>query len=68
MMKVTKNLQEGHKGDIKAIVAADITKMRSQQQRKYHSKRSTRTAGRAHGSKSKQDTRVKLSDYGGFWS
>ena len=58
----------GHKDDIKAIVAADITKMRSQQQRKYHSKRSTRAAGRAHGSKAKQDTRVKLADYGGFWS
>lgn len=58
----------GHRDDVKAIVAADITKIRAQQQRKYHSKRSTRNAGRAHGSKAKQDTRVKLSDHGGgFW-
>ena len=45
---------------IKAIVSSDMMKKRSQQQRKYHSKRSTRNAGRQTGSKAKQDKRVKL--------
>ena len=50
-----------HKNDsIKAIVSSDMMKKRSQQQRKYHSKRSTRNAGRQTGSKAKQDKRVKL--------
>ncbi|KDR85063.1 hypothetical protein GALMADRAFT_149576 [Galerina marginata CBS 339.88] len=64
------DLDEGaavQKGDIKLIVASDITKKRAQQQRKYHSKRSTRNAGRAQGSKAKQDTRVKLADHEGIW-
>ncbi|KAF9569639.1 RIO1-domain-containing protein [Agrocybe pediades] len=54
--------------DIKSKVAADITKQRAQQKRKYHSKRSTRNAGRSQGSKAKQDTRVRMADHGGFWS
>lgn len=57
----------GHQGDIKSIVASDITKKRAQQQRKYHSKRSIRSAGRSQGSKAKQSTKVKAGDYGGFW-
>ena len=56
------------KGDIKSIVSSDLTKKRAQQQRKYHSKRSTRHAGRAQGSKAKQDKRVKLADHAGVWS
>jgi RIO kinase 2 len=56
------------KGDIKSIVSSDLTKKRAQQQRKYHSKRSTRHAGRAQGSKVKQDKRVKLADHAGVWS
>ncbi|KAJ7487674.1 RIO1 family-domain-containing protein [Mycena galericulata] len=52
--------------DIKEIVSADLTKSRSQQQRKYHSKRNARRAGRSQGSKAKQDTRVKL-DTSGVW-
>ena len=56
------------KGDIKSIVSSDLTKKRAQQQRKYHSKRSTRQAGRAQGSKAKQDKRVKLADHAGVWS
>jgi len=52
--------------DIKEIVSADLSKARSQQQRKYHSKRGTRRAGRSQGSKAKQDTRVKL-DTSGVW-
>jgi RIO kinase 2 len=55
------------KGDIKSIVSSDLTKKRAQQQRKYHSKRSTRHAGRAQGSKAKQDKRVKLADHAGVW-
>lgn len=59
---------EANKDDIiKNKVASDITKKRAQQQRKYHSKRSTRSAGRAHGSKAKQDKTVRLSEHGGFW-
>ncbi|KIM48138.1 hypothetical protein M413DRAFT_439857 [Hebeloma cylindrosporum] len=56
------------KGDIKSIVSSDLTKKRAQQQRKYHSKRSTRHAGRAQGSKAKQDKIVKLADHAGIWS
>lgn len=56
------------KGDIKSIVSSDLTKKRAQQQRKYHSKRSTRHAGRAQGSKAKQDKKVKLADHAGVWS
>jgi len=56
------------KGDIKSIVSSDLMKKRAQQQRKYHSKRSTRHAGRAQGSKAKQDKRVKLTDHAGVWS
>jgi len=54
--------------DIKSKVASDISKQRAQQKRKYHSKRSTRNAGRSQGSKAKQDTRVRMADHGGFWS
>ena len=57
--------QDIHKNDsIKAIVSSDMMKKRSQQQRKYHSKRSTRNAGRQMGSKAKQDKRVKLEHHG----
>jgi RIO kinase 2 len=52
--------------DIKEIVSADLSKTRSQQLRKYHSKRNTRRAGRSQGSKAKQDTRIKL-DTSGVW-
>ncbi|KAJ7619100.1 RIO1 family-domain-containing protein [Mycena polygramma] len=52
--------------DIKEIVSADLSKTRSQQKRKYHSKRGARRAGRSQGSKAKQDTRVKL-DTSGVW-
>lgn len=46
--------------NVKDIVKSNLDKSRARQQRKYHSKRSTRQAGRAQGSKAKQDTRVKL--------
>ncbi|GLB36214.1 putative rio2, N-terminal [Lyophyllum shimeji] len=52
--------------DIKDIVAGDLSKARTSQQRKYHSKRGARRAGRPQGSKAKQDTRVKL-DRSGVW-
>nr|GAT54921.1 predicted protein [Mycena chlorophos] len=45
---------------IKEIVSGDLSKKRTQQQRKFHSKRNTRRAGRSQGSKAKQDTRIKL--------
>lgn len=51
---------------IKSIVASDLTKVRTQQRRKYHSKRASRTAGRAQGSKAKQDKKVKL-DSNSVW-
>ncbi|KAK7058906.1 Serine/threonine-protein kinase rio2 [Paramarasmius palmivorus] len=46
--------------NIKDAVSSTLEKERSRQQRKYHSKRSTRRAGRPGGSKAKQDNRVKL--------
>jgi RIO kinase 2 len=55
-----------HLNDIKGIISSDLTKERARQQRKYHSKRGVRQAGRPHGSKAKLDTRVKL-DRGGMW-
>lgn len=57
---------KGTRNDLKSIVSADIHKKRAQQQRKYHSKRSTRNAGRPQGSKAKQDKRVKLSEHAGW--
>lgn len=61
------DLASAHKNDIKAIVSSDLTKKRSQQQRKYHSKRSTRNAGRQTGSKAKQDKRVRLGEHRDVW-
>jgi RIO kinase 2 len=52
--------------DIRRKVTSDLSKARSHQQRKYHSKRSTRQAGRPQGSKAKQDKKVQL-DRGGIW-
>ncbi|KAF8633666.1 hypothetical protein AX15_001315 [Amanita polypyramis BW_CC] len=50
--------------EIKNKVASDLSKSMTKQQRKYHSKRAVRKAGRAHGSKAKQDIRVKADSYG----
>ncbi|KAF8807472.1 RIO1-domain-containing protein [Phlegmacium glaucopus] len=61
------DLVSTHRNDMKAIVSSDLTKKRSQQQRKYHSKRSTRDAGRQTGSKAKQDKRVRLGEHNGVW-
>ncbi|KAL0951098.1 hypothetical protein HGRIS_007835 [Hohenbuehelia grisea] len=52
---------------IKDTVASDLTKTRARQQRRFHSKRGARRAGRPEGSKAKQDTRVKLDKGGGGW-
>ena len=47
--------------------AAEASRVRARQQRKYHSKRGAQKVGERHkGSKAKQDTRVKP-DRGGFW-
>ncbi|KAJ8469439.1 hypothetical protein ONZ45_g16884 [Pleurotus djamor] len=52
--------------NVKNIVSSDLAKSRARQQRKFHSKRSARQAGRPQGSKAKQDTRVKLDHKGGW--
>ncbi|PFH54538.1 hypothetical protein AMATHDRAFT_37877 [Amanita thiersii Skay4041] len=52
--------------DIKTKVVSDLSKMRIKEQRKYHTKRGVRKAGRPQGSKAKQDTRIKL-DRHGVW-
>lgn len=54
-----------HTPDIRERVATDLAR-RTRQQKKYHSKRGALRAGRPHGSKGKQDRRVKL-DRDGFW-
>ncbi|KAK0208310.1 RIO1 family-domain-containing protein [Desarmillaria ectypa] len=51
---------------VRNIVSSNLSKSRAQQQRKYHSKRAARKAGRPQGSKAKQDTRVKM-DRSGVW-
>ncbi|EGO00923.1 hypothetical protein SERLA73DRAFT_134044 [Serpula lacrymans var. lacrymans S7.3] len=52
--------------DMRDRVSTDLAKQRARQQKKYHSKRGAQKAGRAKGSKAKQDTRIKQ-DKGGFW-
>lgn len=53
--------------ELKERAAAEASKLRARQQRKYHSKRGAQKVGGRHkGSKAKQDTRVKP-DRGGFW-
>ncbi|KAK7463649.1 Serine/threonine-protein kinase rio2 [Stygiomarasmius scandens] len=46
--------------NIKEIVSTNLEKSRARDKKKYHSKRSTRRAGRPQGSKAKQDNRIKL--------
>lgn len=52
--------------EVKNKVTSDLSKSMAKQQRKYHSKRAVRKAGRPQGSKAKQDTRVKV-DHHGVW-
>jgi RIO kinase 2 len=59
------NLSAGQHG-IKDIVSSDLTRLRARQQRKFHSKRAARRAGRPEGSKAKQNAHVKL-DKSGIW-
>lgn len=54
-----------HGSGMREKVATDLAK-RARQQRKYHTKRGAQRAGRPHGSKAKQDQRVKM-DKDGFW-
>jgi len=58
---------QGDHNRVKDIVSSDILKKQAQQQRKYHSKRSVRNAGRAKGSKAKQDTRIKVDKNADIW-
>lgn len=51
---------------IRTKVTSDLSKTRSHQERKHHSKRSTRQVGRPEGSKAKQDKKVRL-DRSGIW-
>jgi RIO kinase 2 len=60
------SISEQRRSGVKGIVSSDLSKQRSRQQKKYHSKRSTQRVGRPKGSKAKQDTRVKL-DRSGVW-
>ncbi|GJE87578.1 RIO-like serine/threonine protein kinase [Phanerochaete sordida] len=53
--------------ELRERAAAEASRVRARQQRKYHSKRGAQKVGGRHkGSKAKQDTRVKP-DRGGFW-
>lgn len=55
---------KSRKLDVKRIVSEDVTRAQARNQRKYHSKRAATRAGRGHGSKAKQDNRVKQD---AFW-
>jgi RIO kinase 2 len=57
---LSKSVEALSVSDIKVKVTSDLSKARSHQQRKYHSKRSTRQIGRPKGSKAKQDKIIKL--------
>ena len=52
--------------EIRDKAAIDAYKERARQKQKYHSRRGAERIGRAKGSKSKQDNRVKL-DKSGLW-
>lgn len=64
--ELTQKVESLNLSDIKTRVTSDLSKTRSYQQRKYHSKRSTRQVGRPQGSKAKQDKKVRL-DRSGIW-
>ncbi|KZV71290.1 hypothetical protein PENSPDRAFT_563525, partial [Peniophora sp. CONT] len=51
---------------VKQRAVSDASRTYARQQRKYHTKRSAQQAGRAKGSKAKQDTRVKLDRSSGW--
>jgi len=57
---LTQKVESLKLSDIKTRVTSDLSKTHSYQQRKYHSKRSTRQVGRPQGSKAKQDKKVRL--------
>ncbi|KAJ2931173.1 hypothetical protein H1R20_g5947, partial [Candolleomyces eurysporus] len=56
--------ESGSEDDVKTKVQHDLSKRRAQQQRKYHSKRSIRNAGRPQGSKARQDKKIRRDQ---FW-
>jgi len=64
--ELTQKVESLNLSDIKTRVTSDLSKTHSYQQRKYHSKRSTRQVGRPQGSKAKQDKKVRL-DRSGIW-
>jgi len=56
----------GTKEALRKVVSSEVTKDRARDKSKHHARRGPGQAGRAKGSKAKQDTRVKL-DRGGIW-
>ena len=51
---------------LRKLVSSEVSRERARNSSKYHSRRGPGQAGRAKGSKAKQDTRVKV-DKGGIW-
>lgn len=51
------------KVDVKEVVIRELQKKRAKREQKYHSKKGVGGAGRMKGSKAKQDTRVKKTDW-----
>ena len=49
--------------DVKDVVVRELQKKRAKEEHKYHSKKGVGRAGRMKGSKAKQDTRVKKTDW-----
>lgn len=61
------SLAKGTAGlNIKETASNDVKKLQQRQKRMYHSKKSTRRAGRAHGSKAKQDVRYIMAPSAGW--
>ena len=56
----------GSRQNIREVVAAQVSKSRTRNQVKHHSRKGPTQAGRAKGSKAKQDIRHKM-DVGGIW-
>jgi RIO kinase 2 len=58
-----KRLAAREKVDVKEVVVRELQKKRAKEEHKYHSKKGVGRAGRMKGSKEKQDTRVKKSEW-----
>ena len=58
-----KRLAAREKAGVKEVVVRELQKERTKEEHKYHSKKGVGRAGRIKGSKAKQDTRVKKTDW-----